>query len=77
MQSKIWSPIPESGRQIDPFNTSLRLAKVSDIWKKSSVTPIYKNDKTNGDNYRPTSLVSSVGKAFEKSVHKHVHNFVT
>ena len=27
-------------------------------------------------NYRPISLISSVGKSSEKSIHKHVHNFV-
>ena len=61
----------------DVFNTSLSLAKVPDIWKRSNVSPVYKkDDKDNVANYRPISLISSVGKAFEKAIHKHVHNFI-
>ena len=28
------------------------------------------------DNYRPISLLSSVGKTMEKLIHKHVHNYL-
>ena len=60
----------------DVFNASLSLAQVPDIWKSSYVSPVYKKDnKDNVVNYRPVSL-SSVGKAFEKAIHKHVHNFI-
>ena len=41
------------------------------------VSPVFKkDDKTNVENYRPISLISSVGKTFEKVVHKHVNNFI-
>ena len=61
----------------DVFNTSLSLAQVPDIWKRSNVSPVYKkDDKDNVANYRPISLISSSGKAFEKAIHKHVHNFI-
>ena len=61
----------------DVFNTSLSLAQVQDIWKRSNVSPVYKkDDKDNVANYRPISLISSVGKEFEKAIHKHVHNFI-
>ena len=32
--------------------------------------------KDNVANYRPISLISSFGKAFEKAIHKHVHNSI-
>ena len=55
------------------FNTSLLL----DIWKRANVSPIHKkDDKTDVVNYRPISLISYVGKALEKLVHRHIHNFV-
>ena len=61
----------------DVFNTSLSLAQVPDIWKRSNVSPVYKkDDKDNVASYRPISLISSVGKVFEKAIHKHVHNFI-
>ena len=61
----------------DIFNTSLSTSKVPDIWKQSNVSPVFKkDDKTNVENYRPISLISSVGKTFEKAVYKHIHNFI-
>ena len=45
--------------------------------EKINISPIHKkDDKTDVANYRSISLKSSVGKALEKLVHKHVHNFV-
>ena len=49
------------------LNTSLLIAQVPDIWKRANVSPIHKkDDKTDVVNYRPISLISSVGKALEK-----------
>ncbi|MCG7881047.1 MAG: hypothetical protein JAY96_05605 [Candidatus Thiodiazotropha endolucinida] len=57
------------------FNMSLRISIVPDIWKGANVSPIHKkDDKSSVENYRPISLISSVGKTFEKAVYKHVHN---
>ena len=59
------------------FNTSLLTAKVPDVWKQSNVSPVFKkDDKTNVENYRLISLISFVGKTFEKVVYKHIHNFI-
>ena len=57
------------------FNSSLRSSTVPDILK--NVSPIHKkDDKSSIENYRPISLISSVGKTFEKAIFKHVHNFL-
>ena len=61
----------------DLFNTSLLHCTVPDIWKKANVSPVHKkDDKSSVDNYRPISLLSSVGKTMEKLIHKHVHNYL-
>ena len=60
----------------DLFNYSLFSGKVPDIWKIANVTPIHKkNDPNDVSNYRPISLLSTIGKVIEKLVHKHVFNF--
>ena len=61
----------------DSFNTSLIQCTVPDIWKRANVSPVHKKDDEGSvDNYRPISLLSSVGKTMEKLVHKHVHNYL-
>ena len=61
----------------DLFNTSLLHCTVPDIWKKANVSPVHKkDDKSSVDNYRPISLLSSVGKTMEKLIHKHVQNYL-
>ena len=46
-------------------------------WKSANVVPVYKKgDKTNTTNYRPISLISCIGKVFEKCVFKHLHNYI-
>ena len=60
----------------DLFNYSLFSGKVPDIWKIANATPIHKkNDPNDVSNYRPISLLSTIGKVIEKLVHKHVFNF--
>ena len=60
----------------DLFNFSLRNGKVPIIWKQANISPIYKkNDQSDVSNYRPISLLRTVGKALEKLVHKHIFNF--
>ena len=60
----------------DLFNFSLEKGQVPIIWKQANVTPIFKkDDPSEVSNYRPISLLSTVGKALEKIVHKHVFNF--
>ena len=61
----------------DLFNFSLTSGKVPLIWKEANVTPIFKKDDPSVvSNYRPISLLSTVGKDLEKIVHKHLFNFI-
>ena len=55
----------------DLFNASLIKGQVPALWKQANVTPIHKkNDPSDITNYRPISLLSTVGKVLEKIVHK-------
>ena len=54
----------------DLCNFSLTYGKVPLIWKLANVTPIFKKDDPSVVcNYRPISLLSTVGKVLEKIVH--------
>ena len=60
----------------DLFNFSLTTGKVPQIWKQANVSPIYKkNDPSDVSNYRPISLLSTIGKVLEKLVHKYLFSF--
>ena len=60
------------------FNFSLNHGLVPKIWKQANVSPIHKkNDPYDVSNYRPISLLSTVGKALEKNVHKHYSTSLT
>lgn len=52
------------------FNSCLRLSYFPTTWKVAHVIPILKSNKSpdNPLNYRPISLLSSVGKVFEKCI---------
>ena len=57
------------------FNLSLQKKAFPILWKLAHVMPIFKKgDKSQTNNYRPISLVSCVGKAFERVIFKHVYN---
>ena len=59
------------------FNQSLTSSHFPSSWKLANVVPIFKKgDKTNSANYRPISLLSCIGKVFEKCVFKHLHNYL-
>ena len=61
----------------DLFNASLIKGQVPALWKQANVTPIHKkNDPSDTTNYKPISLLSTVGKVLEKNVHKYVFNFL-
>ena len=61
----------------DLFNASLIKGKIPALWKQANVTPIHKkNDPSDITNYRPISLLSTVGKVLEKNVHKYVFKFL-
>ena len=68
---------PLSFRLSDLFNFVLTSGKVPLIWKEANVTPIFKKDDPSVVfNYRPISLLKTVGKVLEKIVHKHLFNFI-
>jgi len=48
------------------FQTCLRYSKWPNIWKKANIVAVHKKSKSDPNNYRPISLLSSVGKIFEK-----------
>ena len=57
------------------FNFSLKTISFPSLWKLAHVMPIFKKeDKSNASNYRPISLISCVGKTFERIIIKHVYN---
>ena len=57
------------------FNLSLRTNSFPALWKLAHVMPIFKKgDRSLVSNYRPISLVSCVGKSFERVIFKHVYN---
>ena len=59
------------------FNLSLEKCYFPATWKAVNVPPVYKkDDKSLPSNYRPISLLSSIGKAMERCVHKHLYNYV-
>ena len=59
------------------FNRSLEKCYFPVTWKDANVSPIYKkDDKSLPSSYRPISLLSSIGKAVERCVHKHLYNYV-
>ena len=59
------------------FNLSLEQNIYPCLWKVAHVMPLYKKgDKSEAGNYRPVSLISCVGKAFERVIFKHVYNHI-
>ena len=59
------------------FNKSLNECKFPSQWKLAYITPIYKKGpKELCNNYRPVSLLSCVGKVFERCVYKHIFNYL-
>jgi hypothetical protein len=58
------------------FNTSLQNGVFPSIWKRANVIPLHKkNDKSCITNYRPVSLLSSVGKTMERIVFKSLFEY--
>ena len=58
------------------FNKSLLSSTYPSEWKKAHVMPLLKKAELNlASNYRPISLISCVGKLFERVVFKHLYNY--
>ncbi|MCG7882888.1 MAG: hypothetical protein JAY96_15005, partial [Candidatus Thiodiazotropha endolucinida] len=59
------------------FNRFLLECEFPDDYKSSLVIPLFKKGESNlPTNYRPVSLLSSVGKIMERVVFKHIYNFL-
>ena len=59
--------IPISEPLSDLYNFSLSHGIFPEIWKQANVSPLYKKDDPSlACNYRPISLLSTVGKVMEK-----------
>ena len=60
------------------FTTCLRIGYFPDVWKKASVSMLPKpgKDSTIVKNYRPISLISCVGKVFERIVANRLSSYM-
>lgn len=59
------------------FEKSLETRKIPSEWKRAKVIPIFKSgDKQLTSNYRPISLLGSVGKILEHIISKHITSFI-
>ena len=57
------------------FNLSLKTNTYPALWKIAHVMPVFKKgDKFQPCNYRPISLISCIGKSFERILFKNVYN---
>ena len=74
--------LKEAGDSIVPsltriLNISLGSSVFPQQWKNANVNPLHKKgDRAVINNYRPISLLSCVGKIFERLVFKYVFNFL-
>ena len=59
------------------FQNSTKLSYYPDIWKRSNIIPVHKNnDKQLVKNYRPISLLPIFGKIFEKIIFNKIYHFL-
>ena len=59
------------------FNKSLSLGRFHNQWKMANLVPIHKaNEKNLHKNYRPISLLSCLGKVFERCIFKYLFNYL-
>ena len=58
-------------------NLSLSTATFPSEWKTAKVTPVFKSgNKTDIENYRPTSILSVISKIMEREVHSQLYNYL-
>ena len=59
------------------FNKSLNLGQFPDNWKMANVIPVFKGkDPSIVSNYHPISLLSCLGKVFERCIFKQLFNYL-
>ena len=59
------------------FNNSLQSSIFPSSWKFANIIPVFKKgDKSETSNYRPISLLSCIGKVFERCGFKYLHDYI-
>ena len=59
------------------FNLVISTGIIPNDWKSARITPIYKADsKVDPANHRPISVLSVIGKLFEKAIFNHVYAYL-
>ena len=67
----IWKPLTIV------FNSSLKYGTFPNFWKLAKVAPIFKSgSKRDGNNYRPTSVISVFSRMLEKIVHDQLSGYL-
>ena len=57
------------------FNMSLQSSCYPALWKDANVIPLFKKgERSQPGNYRPISLLSCIGKVFERVIFKHIYD---
>ena len=60
------------------FNLSLKSGEYPDDWKLAKVSPVFKaGERNDPNNYRPTSILSTISRVFEKLVYEQIYNYLT
>ena len=60
------------------FNSSLANGIFSDDWKSARVTPLFKHgERSDIDNYRQISVISIIGKVFERIIYNQLFAFLS
>ena len=60
------------------FNSSLANDIFPDDWKSATVTPLFKHgERSDIDNYHPVSVVSIIGKVFERIIYNQLFAYLS
>ena len=60
------------------INLSITQSKFPECWKVGSITPLFKEgDRTDPSNYRPISILPTMGKICERVVHTQLYDYCT
>ena len=59
------------------LNVSIRTGTVPDLWKCSKITALFKaGDRTNASNYRPISILPTLCKLLERTIHTQLYDYL-